>query len=74
MPSKTPLARLAFTRGALVTLLTALQSRANEIRRAEKRAPSAARQAELVEVQELAARVSAAYHDHYNKEPEKVET
>lgn len=73
MPSKIALARLAFTRGALVTMLTALQSRANELRRAEKRAPSAARQAELIEVQELARRVSEAYHDKYNKEPEKVQ-
>lgn len=70
MPSN--LARLAFTRGALVTILTALQTRASELRRAEKRAPNVARQAELNEVQELAQRFSAAYHDHYGKEPEKI--
>ena len=65
MPSKIPVARLGFTRGALVTVLNALQSRAQELRRLQKRHPSAARDAELNEVQTLAARFSESYQTTY---------
>ena len=65
MPSKIPVARLGFTSGSLVTLLNALQTRAAELRRLQKRHPSVAREAELDQVQQLATRLSTAYQDTY---------
>lgn len=67
MPSKIPVARMGFTRGSLVTILNALQSRAAELRRLQKRYPNTARDAELQEVQELATRFSSAYQDNYGQ-------
>lgn len=65
MPSKIPVARLGFTAGALVTTLNALQSRAAELRRLQKRHPNSAREAELNEVAQLAKRFSEAYQTTY---------